>query len=92
MLFFFIYQFFVCIQFYIEVLLFFIIRGIILIYLNKKCYFQRLRKIGVRFIGDDIVLDEYIIFNFSFDYEGKRDYVVGVDVEDYQMKVRGEYS
>lgn len=59
------------------------------------CYipvFQRPRKIGAKFTGDNIAPDEYITPALNFDYEGKRDHAAGVDVEDHQRKVREEYG
>lgn len=60
--------------------------------MSDTLVFQRPRKVGAKFTGDNIAPDEHITPTLNFDYEGKRDHAAGVDVEDHQRKVHEEYS
>ena len=39
----------------------------------ERIFFQRPRRVGARFTGEDIKPDEYVPENVNFDYDGKRD-------------------
>ena len=46
--------------------------------------FQRPRKIGARFTGDNFAPDEHIQPDLAFDYEGKRDRWNGYNPDEHQ--------
>lgn len=54
--------------------------------------FQRPRKIGAKFTGDDIAPDEHLQPNLSFDYDVKRDRWNGYNVDDHQELLEDHFS
>ncbi|XP_076103199.1 pre-mRNA-splicing factor SLU7-like [Mytilus galloprovincialis] len=59
---------------------------------QKKDCFERPRKIGAKFTGDDIAPDEHLQPNIDFSYESKRDRWNGLDPEEHQKKIHEEFA
>lgn len=58
---------------------------------KKKDCFERPRKIGAKFTGDNIAPDEHMQPELDFDYESKRDRWNGYDPEEHQ-KIHEEFA
>lgn len=59
--------------------------------LNHTSFFQRPRKIGAKFTGNEIAPDEHVNSNLNLDYDGKRDRWNGYSVEDH-AKIYEDYA